>query len=321
MNNIRHENDIEARIRSLLVIYNPAAGRRRWDRLGAVLRELTARGLQETGMPLDVTVRATAGARDAERLARAAGPGDFDAVVAAGGDGTINEVANGLAALGAAAPPLGLVPLGTANVLAAELGLSTATADVARTLLRGRVGRIHTGRANGRLFTMMAGVGLDAHVVAGVDTRVKRVLGKGAYALETLRRIALWPSPRYRVRLEDADGRQDQLEVASCIIAKGHYYGGHYICAPHARLDDPLFQVCLFQRPGRLAALGYSAATVTGLIGRAPGYTVRPARRVWVDALTPPSAAGEPVQADGDLAARVPLVVEAGPVVPVLLPA
>lgn len=321
MNMLCHETETGIRNRRFLVIYNPTAGRRRWDRLGAVLRHMTARALAETGMPLDVTVRATRGRRDAQRLAATAGDGTYDVVVAAGGDGTINEVANGLIGLGAAAPALGLVPLGTANVLAGELGLPVRVAGVADGLLYGRAGTVHTGLASGRLFTMMAGVGVDAHVVAGIDPAVKRRLGKGAYALGALARIASWSSPRYRVELETPEGERAVVEAGSCIIAKGHYYGGRYVCAPAARLDDPLFQVCLFRHPGRLAALGYSAATVCGVIAHMPGYEVRPARRVWVSRVGDDRGRDmEPVQADGDLVAPLPLAVEPGPPLRVLLP-
>ncbi|MEA1677113.1 diacylglycerol/lipid kinase family protein [Nitrospirillum sp. BR 11163] len=307
--------------RRLLVIHNPVAGRRRRGFMGRVVDALRQGGA-------DVAVVETTGPRDAERLAGLAAAGALtdgripDAVVASGGDGTINEVVNGLLAAPTSAPPaLGLIPLGTANVLAAELDLPSGAADLARTLAGAAPRTIHAGRANGRLFTMMAGVGLDAHVVEGVDPAVKRRLGKGAYVLESLAQIARWPNPRYRVTVEDAAGRVRVHEVASCIVAKGHFYGGRFVCAPDARLDEGGFQVCLFEDGGRLAALGYGAALVTGRLGRRGGtkgglgYRVVPAARVRIE-----GPVGDPVQGDGDTIARLPVDMETAAPFHVLAP-
>src|SRR5262249_60700955 len=149
-------------------------------------------------------------------------------LVIAGGGGTINEAVNGLLSRGGgAASPLALVPLGTANVLANEIGLVTAPAAVARTIARGAAVRAYVGIANGRCFTAMAGAGFDAHVVAHVSLRLKRLLGKGAYVLESLRQLWRFPFPRYRVTI---DGQS--YDAASVIVAKGHYYGGRHLRAP-----------------------------------------------------------------------------------------
>ncbi|MEE3626621.1 diacylglycerol kinase family protein [Nitrospirillum sp. BR 11752] len=312
--------------RRLLIIHNPVAGRRRRGLMGGVVDTLRQGGSA-------VTVVETTGPRDAERLAALAASGALtegvipDAVVASGGDGTINEVVNGLLAAPLLSPPaLGLIPLGTANVLAAELGLPTGAADLARTLAGAAPRVIHAGRANGRLFTMMAGVGLDAHVVEGVDPIVKRRLGKGAYFLESLAQIARWPSPRYRVTLWDVAGRDSVHDVASCIVAKGHFYGGRFVCAPDARLDESGFQVCLFLEGGRLAALAYGAALVTGQLARwgadaaraargGLGYRVVPAVRVRIE-----GPLGDPVQGDGDTIAHLPVDMETAAPFSVLAP-
>ena len=104
-------------------------------------------------------------------------------MVVAGGDGTVNETINGLARSGL---PLALIPLGTANVLAAEIGLQTDPAAVARCVAFGQPRPIALGAANGRRFILMAGAGFDANVVAGVSVPMKRWLGKGAYILSSL---------------------------------------------------------------------------------------------------------------------------------------
>ena len=124
----------------------------------------------------------------------------------AGGDGTINEAVNGLiAAAGTAqaAPlPLAIVPLGTANVLAREIGQAISSGAAAETALRGQARQVYLGQANGRCFTIMAGVVFDAHVVANVSLGLKRRIGKLAYVWEALRQLFLFPYARYRVTVD-----------------------------------------------------------------------------------------------------------------------
>lgn len=314
---MRDYSEPQAR-RRFLVIHNPVAGARRARRLRAVVAAL------ETDFGAAVTVRATTGPGDAEGIARSLAPGATDALVVAGGDGTINEVINGLAAgRGLAAGgdegmsvPLGIVPIGTANVLAGELGLPAASADaaaaraVAEVLARGTVRPVHLGVANGRCFAMMAGVGLDARVVETVDTRLKRLIGKGAYVVETLVQLALRPDVRYRVTVDGLTS-----EVASVIVAKGHFYGGRFVCAPEARLEEPLLQVCLFPRPGRWNAVRYIWGVTAGRLRHFPDYRVVPAERVVVTG--PP---GDAVQGDGDVVARLPVEIAVAPwTLPVLV--
>ncbi|MDQ2105670.1 diacylglycerol/lipid kinase family protein [Azospirillum isscasi] len=294
--------------RRFLVIHNPVAGPRRARRLRAVLAVLEQR------YGAAVTLQATGGRGDAEAMARAVAPGAFDAVIAAGGDGTINEVVNGLGARGAegAAIPLGVVPLGTANVLAHELGLPPDAEGTARVLAEGRALPVHLGVANGRAFAMMAGAGLDARVVERVDPRLKRLIGKGAYAVETLARLAAGGGGPYRVTVDGGE----PVEAASVIVAKGHFYGGRFVCAPDARLTDPRLHVCLFSKAGRGNALRYIWGVTAGRLPRFPDYRILPARRVVVE-----GPAGDPVQGDGDVIARLPVDIALAPwVLPVLAP-
>ena len=298
--------------RRLLVIHNPVAGARRRRRFRGVLEALEAGGAR-------VTVRDTTGRGDAERIAREVDAAGMDAVVAAGGDGTVNEVVNGLLARpaggggtgGKGVPPLGVLPLGTANVLAWELGLPFDPAGLAAVLGSAPARRAHLGLANGRAFAMMAGVGLDARVVEQVDPVLKRLAGKGAYAVETMRQILFHRPSSYRVAV---DGQE--WEVGAVIMAKGRFYGGRFVCAPRASLAERGLQVCLFSRIGRWHALRYTAGVVLGTIGGMRDYAVVPAERVTV---TGPE--GDAVQGDGDVIARLPLTVSVSPhPLPVLAP-
>jgi diacylglycerol kinase (ATP) len=277
--------------RRLLVIHNPAAGSGRlgWRKRARLEAYLDL--LEDSGCAVEF--RPTTRRGDAEVFARAGRADTYDAVVAAGGDGTIGEVANGLPE---DAAPLGIFPLGTANVLAMEIGLPLDPPSVVKTLLHGQMVRIWPGFVNDRLFTIMAGVGFDAHVVASLPAGLKRVLGKGAYVIESLRQLAAFQVPGYRLTIDGHDH-----DCASAVIAKAHYYGGRFVCSPHARLDDPAFEICLFKRGGRIGAARATAALTLGLLQHLPEIELVRGREVDIS-----GPAGEPVQADGDLAATLP---------------
>ena len=273
--------------RKVLVIFNPTAGRRRRLRLAAVLRHLEQAGCQ-------VTVRPTAARGDAETLARAAASEGWDVVAVAGGDGTINEAVNGLYGHSV---PLAVIPLGTANVVAAELCMPDAPEAIAGVIAEAPIRDIHLGEVDGRLFVMMAGVGFDARVVEAMPAWLKRGLGKGAYVLMFLAGLFRFSRSPYRVTV---DG--ETHGAASAVIANGHFYAGRHTCAPLARLGEPLLYVCLFLRPGPLHALRYGLWLLLGRLERLDDVLILPGERVTVE-----GPEGSPVQGDGDIIARVPL--------------
>jgi diacylglycerol kinase (ATP) len=273
--------------RQLMVIFNPAAGRRRRRGMARAMRLLEGRA--------DITHRRTAARGDAEAFARAALPGVI--AVVAGGDGTANEAANGLLAAGGG--ELAVIPLGTANVLAAELGILDI-ASAAGVAAAGSLLTYRPGLANGRGFLMMAGAGFDAHVVAGVSPRLKRLFGKGAYVAETLRQLLEFRFPRYRVTIDGATH-----EAASVIVARGHFYGGRFVVAPEARLDSDELHVCLFRRGGRLRTIGYALALALGRLHRLADVEIIRGRKIVIEG--PP---GDPVQGDGDLIGCLPVTIE-----------
>jgi diacylglycerol kinase family enzyme len=253
------------------------------------------------GMRLDIAETSRPG--HAEELARAAALSGARLVVAAGGDGTIAEVANGL--MGAESR-LGIIPLGTANVLAHELGLPFAPRAVAAALAFGRTSTLWPGlAANGvgsRLFVQMLGVGFDAHVVHHLSPRLKRATGRTAYVLQTVRECARYRFQPVRVAIDGVVS-----EVGSVIVSKGRLYGGRYLLAPDASPHRPGFSVVTFERAGVLPALMYGAALPLNLLWRAPG--VRHARAESVELLDAAAARHAPAQADGDAAGCAPLTI------------
>lgn len=285
--------DIASAPRAVLLVFNPVAGRRHpglLDRVKAALESLGA----------SVAVCETAARGDAARLAGAARGRGYDRLVVAGGDGTINEAVNALAG---STLPLAIVPMGTANVLATEIGLAAEARAIAETALNGPVARIALGEVNGRRFTMMAGVGFDAQVVRSVDLQVKRRFGKLAYALAALRLLLRYRTPRYVVR---ANGRQ--FAVGSAVFANGRHYGGVFVCAPEARLDRPSLELCLMQARGCRAILRYAVALVRGRLHREADVEIVATREAWID-----GPGGDPVQGDGDVIGALPARIAVAP--------
>ena len=278
-------------------MFNPTAGRRRAHALWRVLDVLSA-----SGMRLELAETQHAG--HATELAREAAEAGAPLVVAAGGDGTIAEVANGLAGT---ATRLGVIPLGTANVLAHELGLPFAPRAVAAALAFGRTCVLWPGVAIGpdttRLFVQMLGVGLDAQVVHSLNLPMKRLLGKGAYLVQTVVEMSRYKYPRLRLRL---DG--EEIEAASVIVSKGRLYAGRFTLAPHANATEPGFSVALFERYGTASALMYGAALPLNLLPRMPGLHIRSAASVEIL-----GNGGVPAQADGDPAGATPITIRDAP--------
>jgi YegS/Rv2252/BmrU family lipid kinase len=277
----------------VIVIYNPAAGQRRSGRLWRVLDILSGNGIQ-------VRLEETRYAGHAMALARDAAKQSGQLIVAAGGDGTIAEVANGLAGSSAR---LGVIPLGTANVLARELNLPHAPQQVAAALAFGRTRTLWPGVARGagpdRVFVQMLGVGLDAQVVHRLPGGLKRALGRGAYVVQTLREMARYDYTPIRLRI---DGQE--TEAGSVIVSKGTLYAGQYMLAPGAQPGERGFSVALFERNGPWSALMYGAALPLKLLPNAPGLRLVRASHVEI------MGHGQvPAQADGDPAGEVPITV------------
>ncbi len=278
-----------SRPKRVLVITNPAAGCRRRARLAAILDALRDRGC-------DLVLETTSVRGDAELLARSIDYDCIDVVAIAGGDGTINEVLNGL---DATAPPVAIIPIGTANVLAAEIGLGSTAKAIADTIAYGRPKPICLGIANERRFAVMASVGLDAEVVRHVSLDLKRYLGKGAYAYETLHQLLTLASPAFELSIEGRD-----YLAHGVIIANGRYFGGQFIVAPNASLDMPSFDICRCTRGGRRATLCYLASMVQGRLADRDDYEIVRAKHVRIN-----GPEGAPVQADGDIITELPATI------------
>ncbi len=281
-----------------LLIINPSAGRRKVSPLAAISQALR--------QPfIDLAVHQTTGPGDATVVARQAVVDGYELVVAAGGDGSLNEVANGLVGSEVA---LGLVPVGTENVLARELGIPLEPTRACQYLLDQVPRCIDVGRINERYFVCFAGIGFDAHVAHTLDPKRKAALGALAYFLTTFERLGPYRrSPRQAVL--KVDGVELATSFWLMLVGNIQNYGGGMKPAPRARMDDGLLDLCVYPAAGYPGTLRQMVSTRGGKHLGLPGMIYQQARKIEV--VTDPI---EQVQLDGDpWTGTTPLTIEVEP--------
>lgn len=289
----------EVRFRDAALIYNPLAGYIRWRRqrdLTYVRAHLEAAGMQ-------VTTRATLGPGSATALAREQVERHRDLIIACGGDGTVNEIVNGMVGSNI---PLAILPAGTANVLAKELKIPRRMRRAVSYIPTAEVRRVALGRAGPRYFICLAGVGPDAHIVYQLSQRMKLSLGQLSYWLEGLWQLFAYDFPRFEV---DADGQRWRAVFA--VISRTRHYGGPIQITRRADFFGSEFEVALFTRRNRLKFLLYLAANWLRLLERFPEVRFLKTSRlrcVPVDA-----RARIRVEVDGELAGMLPCEFEVIP--------
>ena len=284
-----------------ILISNPKTGRYASRRLRPIQETVS----QLKSLGVDVELKLTTRPHEATDIAaRAARNGSSDVFVA-GGDGTINEVIQGLAGTKAR---LGIIPRGTANVLARELGLPLDEQEAAAVAARGKSRRIHLGLAIDetntvtRHFALMAGIGLDASIVRSVQPSLKKRIGKGAFWISGLSHLASWSPHPFTLEIE---GREYTATFAA--IGKAPRYGGDLAITPNARLDEPEFEVCMIETANRFRYLRLlSHAMRAGMPRDNPAVRFVKTNKVL--------ARGEaPVQIDGELIGELPMRFEIAP--------
>jgi len=204
-----------------------------------VIRE-AVHAVRESGHQLEVRVTWEGG--DAGRLAREAVHDSVDVVIAGGGDGTINEVANGLLqSEGKLTSAMAVLPLGTANDFASGCGIPTDNPEAALLLAaEGDIHNIDVGQMNDRIFVNVASGGFGAEVTANTPVEMKNLLGGGAYSLMGL--VTALKMQPYRGKVTSAD-REDEGTLIVIAVGNGCQAGGGYQVAPNAILDDGLLDV------------------------------------------------------------------------------
>jgi YegS/Rv2252/BmrU family lipid kinase len=286
-----------------LLIWNPIAGRGRAE---SRVKEFM-HALEQRGHSIELVVTKAEG--EARKLGETVSS-DLDCIVIAGGDGTVNEVLNGLS--DPSKVPLLHFPVGTANQLARTLGLPFEPQDLARIAEAGRVLRIDMGLVGDRRFLLLVSAGFDARVTELVkESRTDR-LGYSGYVFPVLKALAHHQAQKVHVVIDEGE----RLSGYQVMALKMSHYGGIFSLAEDARLDSGQFVVCVLQEP---AMTSWCRLAIAGLVGRTadcPGVILRTAKQVSIESAEP-----VPVEIDGDYFGMTPVTVQLEPsVVPVVIP-
>jgi diacylglycerol kinase family enzyme len=288
---VNHSGRLDPQRRVVAILANPVAGRgSRRGSVAGLVRELRDHGLE----PVLCRRR-----EHLPALLNASGP-DIRCVVAAGGDGTLAEVLN-------RAPgwPVALLPLGNENLVARHFRIGRSGRKLARSIAAGSLQRLDLARANGRLFSLMAGAGFDAEVVHRVDAGRQGNINQLSYAWPLVDALRSYPFSAIDVEMDETGER---LRGAMVFVFNLPRYALGLPIAPQAREDDGLLDLCVFQRPGRWNLARYSLAVLAGLHGKLPDFEHRRVRRVRLS-----SEQRMPLQTDGDPAGCLPVLIEVVP--------
>jgi len=289
---------------NVLVVANPIAGA---GKAPAMVERLAWR-LEALGHRVDCAW--TRGPGDAREQLRSR-EGGFDRLVVAGGDGTLNEVVNALPDPGGL--PLTQLALGTANMLARELGLPRDPEALADVIHGGVVRRLDLGRVDGDRFLLVVGSGFDALVTRVIRETRRGTLGFTGYAVPIVRALARYRPPELVVRVDGGAERSGAL----VIVCNVRNYGGLFTVADSARCDSGSLEVCIFRRASVPDLVRYVAAARRGRMARSRNVEIVSGRRVRIASAHP-----VPVQVDGDYWGATPVEIDVEPaVVPVLVPA
>ena len=296
--------------RRVLIVFTPIAGRRRKKLFGQTIDALKDRGCV-------VEVRVTQGPGDAETFARdAVAAGLYDVVVAAGGDGTINEVIQGLTCFGCntpgdapsedglyVGPAFATLPFGTVNVLALDIGLEKRADAMADTIANGREIAATVGIGGNRTFLITAGVGLDSAAVKYLKPWLKRLFGWGAYIFSMITALIRDGGVVFEAEL---DG--ERVTGSTVVVINVSRFGGPHVVSPETRIDDGVLTVLVATSLGRWNLMRYGLAFGLGRVPEVPDKIVKPVREVKII-----SPVGYPVQIDGDGYGVVPVTFSVSP--------
>lgn len=270
------------------VIHNPNAGTR-----GRLLFRNTIRELQRAGC--HISVLDTTQQERGERIAKdAALSGQFDAIIAAGGDGTLHDVLCGIAGTDI---PLGLIPSGTANVFSQEIDLPTTPVALAEVLMRGPACDVPISICNGRPFAFVVGVGFDAAAVQIFEKYQARHFGIFGVALAALAALLIHSGKPISIQTP-----QEEWVAHWVIVTRIKRFAGRLKLTPHAEIEQPRFHVVSFKKMGRLSLAFQLARMLFTAPPQSHCIRISACHEVFLKGSGP-----IPVQIDGELIEGLPL--------------
>lgn len=224
-------------MKKICIIFNPKAGSSKLAKLNKIIAELNKNNI--------VTLFETTAAGDATNIARTESA-RFDIVVAAGGDGTINEVVNGIDPN----TPLAIIPMGTANIVAIEAGISNNSKAICAAINQGKTKRAYVSTINNKKFILMAGIGYDAKVVNNINPKLKKVFGKLIFALEGLKQF--FKLKEFNITITS----NNQTHHANWVlITNAKYYAGPHSITKRTNIFNEDLVCYLFQDLTKLSFL------------------------------------------------------------------
>ena len=286
-----------------MVIVNPVAG---GGRSARVARRVVAVARAHSG-GTEPEVHETRAAGDATQLAAGAVAAGYDRVIGVGGDGTFQEIANGLLASERADDPpvLGIVSVGRGNDLARSLGLPRHPERAALVGCTGSAVLHDVGVAGDRIFLSAAGAGFDAQVAAAVNAATRRwQRSRVAYLATTLAELRRHRNREMRIEL---DGERIERRAFLVAVANGRFYGGGMMICPDADTRDGILDVCIIGDVSRAEALRQLPGLFSGRHARHPAVELRRARRVRID------AAQTRLHLDGEDSGELPVEIRVRP--------
>ena len=294
------------RVSRFLIVYNPASGRRRAERWAKAVNDCLRREGFESN------IRGTTVPGDAERIAAeavaAASASDRLCVVAAGGDGTVQELANAIVGHGTEKALLGVIPTGRCNDFARAFGLEGPPERIARLLASGHSTTIDLGRIGQRYFCTVAAVGFDAAVSRYVNEMKMPLRGPAAYVYGTLAVLLRHRTPTLRL---SGDFGEYEGPVFMAATANTPWYGGAMHIAPQADALDGRLDVCLVTKISRTRVLRMLPKVMAGRHTELPEVRMLRTQRLTIEPVDDKSTVE--VWADGEPITRAPVTIECVP--------
>jgi YegS/Rv2252/BmrU family lipid kinase len=277
------------------LIFNPSAGQKAKSKslVSTVIRQFERNGIDITPSPTEPDGSVIHQVRQLLQESP-------DLLVAWGGDGTINEVVNGMFGSNV---PLGILPGGTANLCVRELHIPRNSVDAIQVISKGNTRTVSVGQANQRYFLLMVGIGFDSEVIKNVDWNLKRKLGTFAFGISAFWAAQNYDFPKFQIHLD-----REEKECVFAVISNAREYGAYFILTPEANISDEFFHVCLFKEPGILSMSRYAFHAFRRTHNLLPSVEVF--RATELEATGPERIA---VQADGELIGHLPVKLKIHP--------
>lgn len=298
---------------TVLLIVNPTAGGGKGGKWASILKG----AIERWGVKVQLALTEKPGS-----AAALAEGGEYDLLLVAGGDGVFHDAINGWRK-GKRNAPVGLIPIGTGNVFATNMGIPSHPMRALESLWKGRVRPLDLGEANGRVFHSILGVGFDAYVVTKITTEEtttlrKRLMGALAYIADAFRHSFRyrWSHVRVEAELPDGTERIWEREAWVILVSNMPVYAGGFKLTPHARPDDGRLDLCLLPARSKSDYFRFALLGILELHLHHPAVIYTQVRSLRI--VSEPSA---PTQLDGEPASLTPVTVRVLPLsLPVLLP-